>query len=185
VYFIDNEEFFHRKAYLHDEAGKPFSDNGERMIFFSKGVLETVKKLGWAPDIVHCHGWFSALMPLYVKHVFAGDPHFAESKIVVSLYKDDFAGSIDKGLSKKVQFDQIGQQHLGDLSTSNYVNLMKVALAHADGVVIHEADINPKLMEEVNNLSVPVLKAYECEDFHGAIDEFFDTIHAAKPILID
>jgi hypothetical protein len=62
---------------------------------------------------------------------------------------------------------------------------MKVALAHADGVVIHDADINPKLMEEVNNLTVPVLKAYESEDFHGAIDEFFDTVHAAKPILID
>lgn len=185
VYFIDNEEFFHRKSYLHDDEGNPFSDNGERMIFFSKGVLETVKKLGWAPDIVHCHGWFSALMPLYVKHVFSDDPHFSESKIVISLYKDEFPGEIDSDLSKKVQFDQVGKQFLGDLSNSNYVNLMKVAVAHADGVVVHDADINEVLMAEVNKLNVPVLKAYECEDFHSAMDEFFETVNSAKPMLIE
>lgn len=185
VYFIDNEEFFHRKSYVHDEAGKLFPDNDERMIFFTKGVLETVKKLGWAPDIIHCHGWFSALMPVYVKQLFANDAHFADSKIVVSLYKDDFPAGLDKNLSKKIQFDQIGAEHLGDLSTPSHANLMRMALSHADGVVIHEEGINSKIMDEVSSLSVPVLKAYESADFHSAIDEFFDTVHASKQIFID
>ncbi len=185
VYFIDNEEFFHRKAYLHDESERLFTDNDERMIFFSKGVLETVKKLGWAPDVIHCHGWFSALMPVYVKQLYSQDPHFADSKIVVSLYKDDFPGNLDKRLHKKIQFDQIGSEHLGDLATPNHANLMRMALQHADGVVIHEEGVNAKILAELEKMNVPILKAYECSDFHGAIDEFFEAVHTGKQILAD
>jgi len=175
VYFIDNEEFFHRKAYLHDESERLFTDNDERMIFFSKGVLETVKKLGWAPDVIHCHGWFSALMPVYVKQLYSQDPHFADSKIVVSLYKDDFPGNLDKRLHKKIQFDQISSEHLGDLATPNHANLMRMALQHADGVVIHEEGVNAKILADLEKMNVPILKAYECSDFQGAIDEFWLT----------
>jgi len=185
VYFIDNEEFFHRKAYLHDEAERLFTDNDERMIFFSKGVLETVKKLGWAPDVIHCHGWFSALMPVYVKQLYNQDPHFADSKIVVSLYKDDFSGSLDKRLHKKIQFDSIASEHLGELATPNHANLMRMALQHADGVVIHEEGVNAKILADLEKMNVPVLRAYECSDFHGAIDEFFESVHTGKQILAD
>ena len=93
VYFIDNQEFFHRKAMFHDEDNTMFPDNDMRMIFFTKGVLETVKKLGWTPDIIHCHGWFTSLMPLYVKQLYKRDPHFADTKIVTSLYEDVFDGT--------------------------------------------------------------------------------------------
>lgn len=185
VYFIDNEEFFHRKAYLHDEAERLFTDNDERMIFFSKGVLETVKKLGWAPDVIHCHGWFSALMPIYVKQLYNQDPHFADSKIVVSLYKDDFSGSLDKRLHKKIQFDSIASEHLGELAAPNHANLMRMALQHADGVVIHEEGVNVKILADLEKMNIPVLRAYECSDFHGAIDEFFESVHTGKQILAD
>jgi len=85
VYFIDNEEFFQRKAVLTDEKGKFFDDNDERSMFFCKGVLETVKKLGWKPDIVHCHGWMTAMVPFFIKNIFNEDPHFAESKLIIQL----------------------------------------------------------------------------------------------------
>ena len=93
VYFIDNEEYFKRRAILHDSAGKIFKDNDERMIFFTKGVIETVKKLNWSPDIIHLHGWFTSLFPLYLKSYYADEPLFLESKIVYSVYEPDFKGT--------------------------------------------------------------------------------------------
>ena len=89
VYFIDNEDYFKRKATLTDEDGKLFSDNDERAIFFAKGVIETVKKLNWAPDIIHVHGWMASLLPLYIKEYYSDEPLFSESKIITSVYNKD------------------------------------------------------------------------------------------------
>ena len=105
VYFIDNEEYFKRKAMLKDEDGNLFPDNDERMIFFTKGVIETVKKLNWSPDIIHLHGWFTSLFPLYMKTYFAEDPIFESSKIVTSIYPNDFEGSVSSEFDTKVAFD--------------------------------------------------------------------------------
>ena len=85
VYFIDNDEYFKRRGTLRDEKDKLFKDNDERMIFFTKGVIETVKKLNWSPDIIHLHGWFTSLFPLYLKTYYKDEPLFAESKIVTSV----------------------------------------------------------------------------------------------------
>lgn len=101
IYFIDNDDCFARKAALTDADGKPFDDNDERAIFFARGVLETVKKLRWQPDIVHCHGWFSSVVPIYLRHVFADDPIFKNVKIVVSLYDDAFEGELNPQMRKK------------------------------------------------------------------------------------
>ena len=90
VYFIDNEEYFKRKATFTDEGGKLFEDNDERAIFFAKGVIETVKKLNWAPDIIHVHGWLASLLPLYLKEYYKYEPLFSESKIVTSIYEQSF-----------------------------------------------------------------------------------------------
>jgi starch synthase len=67
VYFIDNEDYFHRKSVFVDSDNRFHADNDERAIFFCKGVLETVRKLGWAPDIVHCNDWMTSLIPMYMK----------------------------------------------------------------------------------------------------------------------
>ncbi|HEX7411888.1 MAG TPA: glycogen/starch synthase, partial [Bacteroidales bacterium] len=90
IYFIDNEDYFQRKYVYYDKNNKFFKDNDERTIFFSRGVLETVKKLGWAPDLVHCHGWITSLVPLYIKRAFRDNPLFSDTKIIISIYDDDF-----------------------------------------------------------------------------------------------
>lgn len=185
VYFIDNEEYFHRKSYLHDETGNSFPDNDMRMIFFTKGVLETVKKLGWAPDIIHCHGWFTSLMPLYVKKLYSRDPHFADSKIVTSIYADDFKGKLDPKLQKKIAFDSIDANDMKSIADPTYVNLQKLALQYADGVVIGDEDINAELAEHISNSDIPVLRQYAESDHLTAIDEFFDLVHLGKSVLVD
>ncbi|MEY3399159.1 MAG: hypothetical protein RL220_1753 [Bacteroidota bacterium] len=183
VYFIDNEEFFHRKAFLNDDKGNLFPDNDERMIFFTKGVLETVKKLGWAPDIIHCHGWFTSLMPLYLKQMYKKDPHFADARVVFSMYDDAFEGNLNAKVAEKISFDSIDKSHVSHLATPSHTNLMKIAAQHSDAVILgHEVD--KKLAQYVDSLEIPVLRQYAETDYLNAVDEFFDTVMVGKPALV-
>jgi len=136
VYFIDNEDYFKRKNLLLDKDDKLLKDNDERMIFFTKGVIETVKKLNWMPDIIHLHGWFTSLFPLYLKTYYKDEPLFAESKIVTSVYSKDFDGLLSKTIQKKVSFDQIPSEEIQLLKTANYENLIQLSLNHSDGYVV-------------------------------------------------
>lgn len=136
VYFIDNDEYFKRRGLLRDEKNKLFSDNDERMIFFTKGVIETVRKLNWSPDIIHLHGWFTALFPLYLKTFYKDEPLFDESKIVTSIYAKDFDGVLSKKIEKKVSFDKIPSEELTLLKTANYENLIQLSLNHSDGFIV-------------------------------------------------
>jgi starch synthase len=185
VYFIDNEEFFHRKAYFQDDSGKLFEDNDMRMIFFAKGVLETVKKLGWQPDIIHCHGWFTSLMPMYVKKFFNEDPHFSDSKIVVSVYDDEFEGTLDKKMMQKVAFDGFPTSQIQELANPTHLNLMKMAIKHADGVILSGSSAHEELESFIAQQDVPLLRQYAEGDPLTAIDEFFDQVHAGKQVLVD
>merc|ERR1712166_208781 len=124
VYFIDNEEYFKRKATLTDEDGKLFKDNDERAIFFAKGVIETVKKLNWSPDIIHVNGWLASLLPLYLKEFYKNEPLFTESKIVTSVYNQTFEGALDKNMINKVKFDNIDENKIKGLEKPTYNNLM-------------------------------------------------------------
>jgi starch synthase len=145
VYFIDNDDYFNRKAELKDDKGEYFSDNDQRAIFFARGVLETAKQLHWQSQIVHCHGWFSAVVPIYLRNTFAQDPAFRNIKIVVSLYKDAFTGSLKDDFLNKIAGEGISVKGLDLLKTPTYENLMKVAIDYADGVVIEEPIENPEL----------------------------------------
>lgn len=185
VYFIDNEEFFHRKATLQDDNNNLFEDNDMRMIFFTKGVLETVKKLGWAPDIIHCHGWFTSLMPMYVKKLYSQDPHFADTKVIFSAYDDAFEGSLDKTIAQKVSFDHIPTSELSNLSDPTYNNLVKTAIQYSDGYIAGHESLDRNIEEYAAKLEVPVLRSFEEGDPHTAIDEFFDAVHAGKSVLVD
>jgi starch synthase len=185
VYFIDNQEFFHRKAFFHDENMQLFPDNDMRMIFFTKGVLETVKKLGWTPDVIHCHGWFTSLMPLYVKQLYKRDPHFADAKIVTSLYEDVFEGTLDSKVAQKISFDGISMDEMAHLKKPDYLNLAKLALQHSDGAIIAEPGVNPKLEAYCNEIDVPVLKSYAEMDQLAAVDEFYDSVVLGKHELVD
>ena len=123
VYFIDNEDYFQRKFVLADDAGQYFSDNDERAIFFSKGVLETVKKLRWSPDIIHCHGWLTAFAPIMIKKAYADDPLFAKSKVIYSVYDDDFGTPLDTNVRKKIIMDGIAKKDVEILKEPTYVNM--------------------------------------------------------------
>jgi len=157
VYFIDNEEYFKRRTILHDEKGKCYKDNDERMIFFTKGVVETVKKLNWSPDIIHLHGWFTALFPLYLKTYYRDEPLFADSKIYTSIYKPDFEGVFSKNFEKKVAFDNINPEHLRTLQTANYEALIKLAISYSDRLIMASENLPETILNEINESKKPKL----------------------------
>lgn len=136
VYFIDNDDYFDRKFIFRDKTGKFFKDNDERAIFFSRGVLETVKKLGWPPDIVHCHGWMGSLVPLYVKTAYRDNPVFSDSKVVFSVYRDDFEETLNKDFSIKIKLPGITAKHLKHYKKPTYVSMMKAAIDNSDALVM-------------------------------------------------
>lgn len=152
VYFIDNEEYFKRKDLLLDKNEKLLKDNDERMIFFTKGVIETVKKLNWIPDIIHLHGWFTSLFPLYLKKLYSDDPIFEKSKIVSSLYSKAFDGNLSNTLAKKIQFDGI-DENLDSISTPDFSSLSDLMIKFSDSVIFSSDNIEKDLKSSVKKHS--------------------------------
>lgn len=185
VYFIDNEEYFHRKAVLKDDKGKMFKDNDERSIFFIRGVLETVKKLGWTPDIIHCHGWMTALLPLYVKNLYANDPHFNEAKIVYSSYGEGFEGSLDKNLLEKVGFDGIDKVAAEEIADPTHDNLSKLAFRYADAVIKGSEELSDEILSNLGGLDKPVLDYPGNDAFVAEIDQFYDNVLATDSVVLE
>jgi len=159
VYFIDNEDYFKRKELYADASGKFFSDNAERTVFFARGVLETVKKLRWAPDIIHCHGWMTHIVPVYLKKVFKDDPIFSSSKIVLSLYDDTPGEPFQEDFAK---IAKIGGMKASDVehlaSGATGINLAKTAASHSDAIILGSQEVNPELVSFCEGLSLPMLK---------------------------
>jgi starch synthase len=136
LYFIDNEEFFGRKNTFCNSEAEFFPDNDERAIFFGRGVLETVRKLRWQPNVVHCHGWFTGLVPLYVKKAFREDPLFSKVKVVYSVYDESFQTSFNPNFKIKAAVDGVTKKDLSVLDKPNYLTLNKLAINFSDGFVI-------------------------------------------------
>ena len=164
IYFIDNDDFFSRKAVLTDAEGNEFEDNDERAIFFARGVLETVKKLNWSPSIVHCMGWMSAVAPIYLKQVFNDDPLFRDVKVVVSLCNDRFEKPFDAAFANKVANEGVKDEKLQELSTPSYENLYRFVIDSADAVVVASADADPSLVEYARQSGKPMLEYKECDE---------------------
>ncbi len=175
VYFIDNEEYFKRKATLTDENGNMFPDNDERAIFFAKGVIETVKKLNWAPDIIHVHGWLASLLPLYLKQYYKDEPLFSESKIVTSIYNQSFEETLDKGMIEKIRFDNVDESAISLLENPTYTNIMKVAINYSDALIVGSQEIPDELQTYLNDSKKPVLEYQEQDAFAEAYTEFYNT----------
>ena len=176
VYFIDNEDFFSRKFVMTDAKGKHFDDNDERAIFFNRGVIETVKKLGWAPDIIHCHGWFTGLMPLYIKKAFADNPLFAETKIVYSLYNDDFPGTLDKGFAAKIPIEGVSKTDVKHVADPSFINLSKLAMDYSDGIIMGSDSVNPELQKYAKKIGKPILSFKTPEEYVEAYSMFYDAV---------
>ena len=178
IYFIDSEDYFKRKQIFADEAGNFFPDNDERMIFFAKGVIETVRKLGWVPDIIHCHGWISALMPVYIKRAMnvRDNPLFNESKIVYSIYDDGFEEQFKAGFDKKMKLPGMNAKDLKYFKEANYVNLTKAAIDYADGIVVSTEHLHPEIAAHLQTVKKPVLSYQEQVHYAQACNDFYDTI---------
>lgn len=175
VYFIDNDEYFKRKSTFSDENGNLYPDNDQRAIFFAKGVVETVKKLNWSPDIIHVHGWMASLLPLYLREYYADEPLFADSKIVTSVYGRSFDGELDESMIKKIAFDGVPEENINALETPNYNNLLKVAVDYSDAVILAAEEIPEDLLNHVSNLQKPVLPYVSLQEFEEAYANFYDT----------
>ena len=174
VYFIDNDDYFKRKATLTDEDGKLFEDNDERAIFFAKGVIETVKKLNWSPDIIHVHGWLASLLPLYLKKFYNDEPLFNESKIVTSVYNTGFEGTLNNDLINKVKFDKVDAKSIEILAEPTYNNLMKVAVDNSDAIIKSSHELPEELNTYIDGLEKPVLEFQEKDEFAEAYTNFYN-----------
>lgn len=176
VYFIDNEEYFKRKSLYHDPEGQIHADNDERMIFFCRGVLETVKKLGWSPDVIHCHGWLTGLVPLYLKTLYKDDPIFANSKVVYSTYENDMKGNLDKNLSKKILFDDIAPEAVEAIKKPTFNNVNILAMQHADAIIKGQSSYSPELEKAFEAFEKPILEWDQEDDYMDAYADFYDSI---------
>ncbi len=151
VYFLDNEDYFHRKFIYTDENNKFFKDNDERVIFFCKGVLETVKKLGWAPDIIHCQGWMTSLIPVYLKTLYKSEPVFKNSKVVYSLFDNEFKENLGKDFARKATLNEISDKYFETFANGNNQSLNLGGVKHADAVVNCAASIDAEMAKMVKS----------------------------------
>jgi starch synthase len=182
IYFIDNDDFFQRKYLLHDENGNEFQDNDERSIFYVRGVMETVKKLRWVPDLIHCHGWMTALAPLYIKKHYKGDPCFKNSKVIYSLYNDTFKQSFREGFANKVKVEGVTSNDTKFIEKkADFESLSKLAIDFSDGVIQGSPEIHPAVKEYAQlKGTVPFLE-YQPEDVYiDAFNAFYDQILTQK-----
>lgn len=170
IYFIDNDDYFTRKATLCDADGKLFPDNDERMIFFARGVIETVRKLLWNPDIIHCHGWFATMLPAIVRSAYADDPVFRSARIVASVYDEQFDGMLSPFASKMAEEEVTGPS-TSLLDTPTYENLYKFVMPYVDGVIQGSPKVNENVLKEAARLGRKTL-AYRSPEENGFFDEY-------------
>lgn len=136
VYFLDNEEFYKRKTIFEDKEGQPHEDNDERMIFFAQGVLETVKKFGWPPNLIHLNGFMTSLIPFYLKTAYASEPVFAQSKVVYSAYPKVLEGDFGDSFQKKIKIsDVLPDDELAVFQSGDHVSLTTGAMKYSDKVI--------------------------------------------------
>lgn len=158
VYFIDNDDYFQQVAST-AVCGDGCEDNDERTIFFARGALETVKKLRWCPDVIHCQGWISSLVPLYIKKAYNDEPSFRNSKIVYSLFDNPFEGKLPGNLAEKALLRGIDIADIGiDKDNITYDELAKLAIDYSDGVIAHGSNVGQGLLDYASGRGIPVVR---------------------------
>ncbi|MDR1624761.1 MAG: glycogen/starch synthase [Tannerellaceae bacterium] len=182
VYFIDNEDFFQRKSLVCDAGGKEYEDNDERSIFYVRGVLETIKKLRWMPDLIHCHGWMSALTALYIKRMYVDDPCLKNAKIVYSVYDDGFKTPLRKDFAGKLKMDGATDEDVALLTNdTSFVSLTKLAIDFADGVIQGSEIVNPEITSYISGMNgKPFLPYQSPDDYIDSFNKFYDIVLDSK-----
>jgi len=178
VYFLDNEDLFKRKFIFHDEKQHFFDDNAERMVFFCKAVLETVKKFQWAPDIIHCHGWMTSLIPLYLKTAYKNEPVFDNSKVVFSVYKNALEEKLAQSFMAKAPISElITSEHLNSFKGLDMDSLNKGGAEFADAIILGSDDVNKDTLKYIKDLKKPTLEYIGKEEgYEEKYSSFFNTL---------
>ncbi|MBL7925665.1 MAG: glycogen/starch synthase [Bacteroidia bacterium] len=180
VYFIDNEEYFQRKAMVTDAKGKYFKDNDDRTVFFCRGVLETVKKLGWVPDIIHCHGWITSLIPMFVKTAYKEDPCFKNARVVYSVYNDAFEGNWPANYNKKISMEGISANDIKELKDANYTNLSLNAIRHSDALIRGSETISKEIETAMKKSGKNTLPLTDGDDYIKVFNNFYEEVMAGE-----
>ena len=177
VYFIDNEDYFHTRLMTKDENGKEYSDNDERTIFFNLGVIEAVKKQRWCPEIIHCCGWMSALSALYIRSAYKDEPSFRDSKIIISLFDEDFKEPLDATFTKKMLCKDMDESCIEGLpSPVTYNELMKLAIRNCDGIIINEENVSQELVDYAKSLGKAILPKLTPEEDGCNSYDFYNSL---------
>lgn len=176
VYFLDNEEFFKRKLIFDDADEKPFDDNAERMIFFCKGAMETVKKFGWPPDIIHCHGWMSSLVPAYFQKIYKDSPIFENSKIIYSPYDSSYEDTFDKSFIEKACINDIEEEDLSAYIENGKIRLNEGALQHVDGIMPGQASLKDSIQDAIAASPAPLQEFIEGEEYLAEALNFYSSL---------
>jgi len=176
VYFIDNEDYFQRKYLFSDDKGDFFEDNDERAIFFARGVIETVRKLQWPPNIIHCHGWFSALISLYIKKLYDDDPVFRNSKVILSLYDSEFKKPLNKLFGKKLSMDGVPAEDLKIVEDPSYLNYIKLTVNMSDGIIVGSNQIHRDVIKYLEKSGKPLLPYQDADSYVEAYSVFYDQV---------
>ena len=177
IYFIDNDEFFTNHMMSHDEDGNEYSTNAERACFYALGVLETVKKLRWCPEVIHCHGWISALVSLYVKSSYSEEPSFRDSKIVISLYDDNFKTDFPDNFASKIFNNDLQEGFIEGIQTPvTYIELAKLAIRNCDGVIVNGDNVPQELIDYAESIGKPVQPRCSEEEYVTSCNDFYDKV---------
>ncbi len=179
VYFIDNDDYFHHRAATEMETITDFENNGDRMIFFGRGVVETLRKLRWYPSVIQCAGWITSLNPLYAKTKYADDPAFKSAKVVLALFADEFEGTLDARLKEKLLEEKLpaADQKSIPAGEVTYVDLLKLAIDHADAVVEAAEGVSPEVLAYAEASGKPMLRLQDIEaDPKNAYKAFYQSL---------
>ena len=176
VYFLDNDEFFRRKQTFRDADGNLFPDNADRMVFFCKGVIETVKKFGWPPDVIHCHGWMTSLIPFYLKQAYSNEPLFQHSKVIYSLYNESLVDNFGPDFIKKASINNLNTEDLSAFHDGDNITLHEGGVAYADGVVQGSEELNESYANLLSQSNKPVMSFTNEESYNADNFAFYQSL---------
>lgn len=180
IYFIDNDDLFHRRKGVADETGTEYADNDNRVIFYARGSIETVKKLRWTPDVVLCSGWMSALAPLYLKRAYNDEPFFANSKIVLMLDDNEYQKPFPTKFSEKLRIDGITNTDVRSIAgfPVGYEELMRLAVDYSDAIIYATPKVNQRVANYAETKGKPILAYEETEDIVAAAKRQWDFLQS-------
>lgn len=175
VYFIDNEDFFQKRLPICDASGHEYPDNAERAIFYARGVLETVKKLRWTPDVIHCQGWMASIVPVLIKTAYHDEPSFRDCKVIYSVTDQPLTLNLPENFADAINYRKCTADVISEFERPlKPADLQKLAIKYCDGVTLSLADADAELAEYAQSQNKPLLP-FPGQDFAKYMD-FFDQV---------